>query len=248
VLHNLPVTPPPGPPSTGDTHGQDPGPPAPSAPVEGVWFPIDVAAVVTPAAATLTAAQKSTLTGAVEQAIQGFVGGLAVGETIVYNRLVAAIVAVDGVYDVSLDVYPHGAAAPGRRNLAPAPPDTRARLDSLDVTLRGALIALDVAVSLQREGLAATADPAAALGEARTDIVKRLDDLLRGPIGGEITPEVLRGALPDTDTYSVKSLDYKAEFVDEGLRITASNRPIEPADDQQPWLRSVAVTESVQVS
>src|SRR5262249_37014468 len=130
---------------------------------------------------------------------------------------------------------------------APSPATTRPRLDELDVTLRGALIALDVAVVIQRKGLAAAADPAQALDDARSDIVDRLQQLLASS-GGPISQSVLLGALPDTATYAVKELDYTAESLDEGLRISAENREIQPADDQQPWIRAVRVTEAVQTS
>jgi uncharacterized phage protein gp47/JayE len=248
VVHNLAVAPAASPPPTSDAHGEDPGPPPPTAPVEGIWFPVGVKAVVTPAAATLTAAQKAALTDAVEVAIHAFVDGLGVGGTIVYNRLVAAVIAVDGVYDVSLDLFPAAAAdQTGRRSLTPTPATTRPRLDLLDVTLRGALIALDVAAAIERKGLATTQDPAQALEDARADILGRLQALLAAP-PAQIDQPTLLGALPDTATYSVQDLSYTAEFLDEGLRISASNKEIRPADDQQAWVRNVNVTEPVQTT
>ena len=247
VVHNLVVPPAPSPPPTSDAHGEDPGPAPPAPAVEGIWYPLGVRAVVTPSAATLTAGQKSALTTAVEVAIGAFVESLGVGSTVVYNRLVAAIIAVDGVYDVSLDVFPAGAEPSGRRSLTPTPATTRPRLDALDVTLRGALVALDVAVQIERKGLAATADPAQALEDARTDILNRLQTLLAS-VDTPISRPALLGALPDTDTYSVQDLSYTAEFLDEGLRITASNKEIQPGDDQEPWVRAVNVTEAVQVT
>lgn len=247
VVHNLVVPPAPSPPPTSDSNGEEPGPPPPTPAVEGIWYPIGVKAVVTPSGATLTAAQKSALTSAVEVSIRAFVDALGVGATVVYNRLVAAIIAVDGVFDVSLDLFPAKAAEQsGRRSLTPTPATTRARLDILDVTLRGALVALDVAVEIERKGLAATEDPAQAIEDARSDILNRLQSLL-ATIEGPINQAALLGALPDTATYSVQSLSYKAEFLDEGLRISAENKELLPADDQQPWVRSVNVTEKVQV-
>jgi uncharacterized phage protein gp47/JayE len=248
VVHNLVVTPVPSPPPTSDAHGEDPGPAPPAPAIEGIWYPIGVKAVVTPSAATLNAAQKAALTAAVEVAIDAFVESLGVGGTVVYNRLVAAIIAVDGVYDVSLDVFPAGATEQaGRRSLTPSPATTRPRLDLLDVTLRGALIALDVAVVIERRGLAATQDPAQAIEDARSDILARLQTLLAGATT-TIDPPALLGALPDTATYSVQALSYTAEFLDEGLRISAVNKELTPADDQQAWVRTVNVTEQVQTT
>ena len=115
------------------------------------------------------------------------------------------------------------------------------------MTLRGALIALDVAVTIERKGLAATQDPAQALEDARSDILNRLQALLAaGP--AVVDQPALLGALPDTAAYSVQDLSYTAEFMDEGLRISASNKQILPADDQQPWVRHVSVTEPVQTT
>ena len=248
VVHNLAVSPAPSPPPTSDAHGEDPGPAPPAPSVEGIWYPVGVKAVVTPSAATLTAAQKGALTDAVEAAIRAFVDGLGVGSTVVYNRLVASIMAVDGVYDVSLDLFPAGSTEQsGRRSLTPLPATTRPRLDLLDVSLRGALIALDVAVAIERKGLAATQDPTQALEDARSDIVNRLQGLLASA-PGRIDQPTLLGALPDTATYSVQELSYTAEFMDEGLRISAVNKEITPADDQQAWVRAVNVTEQVQTT
>jgi hypothetical protein len=219
-----------------------------------VWFDVGVTAAVTPASAALTAQQKTALTSAVTDAINAFAGLLGVGDTVVYNRLVAAIVDIAGVYDVSLDLYPAGATASGRKNLRPVPPDTRPRLQAanLDVRLRGALIALDVSVEVERKGLAALANADTALGQIRDDVTLRLQAQLAS--GGPITKATLAGALPDTDTYAVvsttvagkveKNLSYAAEFLEEGLRITRQNPEFEPTADQQAWLRTVQVTEA----
>jgi uncharacterized phage protein gp47/JayE len=248
LLHNLPIPPAVSVPPAGDTQGQDPGPLAPSPPADAqatVWFPIGVTAVVAPSGADLTATQKAALTTAVKMSIGEFVDALGVGETVIYNRLVAAIIGVDGVQDVSLDLYPAATAKPaGRRNLPPSPPDTRPRLDVLDITLRGALVALDVTADVERRGLAQSGDPAAARANAREDIARLLADRLATHTG-TIDQATLKGALPDTATYAVKELSYTAEFVDEGLRISIPNRAIEPTADQQPWLRDVTVREAV---
>jgi len=246
VHHNLNVPAVSSLPPSSDTQGEDPGPPAPSPPsTDPVWFDIGVTAAVTPASAALTAVQKTALTAAVSDAITAFVGSLGVGDTVVYNRLVSAIVAVAGVYDVSLDLYPAGAASPsGRRNLTPAPADTRPRLQAadLDVRLRGALVALDVSVEVERKALAALADADTALGQIRDDLTLKLQTQVA--TGGAISSATLRGALPDTDTYAVQALVYAAEFLEEGLRITKQNPEFEPTADQQAWIRTVQVTEA----
>lgn len=232
-------------PPTSHTQGEDPGP-APAAPpsTDPVWFDIGVTAAVTPASAALTAQQKTALTTAVSDAINAFSGLLGVGDTVVYNRLVGAIVDVPGVYDVSLDLYPAGTTASGRRNLMPVPADTRPRLQAanLDVRLRGALVALDVSVEVERKGLATLAAAETALGKIRDDLALRLQTQVG--TGGTISSATLRGAVPDTDTYAVQALVYAAEFLEEGLRITRQNPEFQPSTDQQAWIRTVQVTEA----
>ena len=263
VLHNLPVPALPSLPAgvTG-TGGFDDGSPQPAGTVEdGIWFLVEVTATVTPRSSTLTAAQKATLVHDVEQVIESFVDTRGVGEPVVYNQLVQAVMAVEGVYDLTLDLaaVPPPAVPPAppppplapeakRRNLTPDPPGTRARLEALDVTLRGALIALDVTVQVERLGLAATADARSALETIRGDLVNRIRAFVEGPDLVEITPEALVGALAPTDTYAVEQASYSAEFVDEGLRIVSQNQTIRPGPDQQAWVRGVTVIEETQAS
>jgi len=251
VHHNLVVPPVTPLPPSADTHGEDPGPPSPStASTDPVWFDIGVAAAVTAASASLTAQQKTALTAAVSDAIIAFVQQLGVGDTVVYNRLVGAIVDVPGVYDVSLDVYQAGATEhAGRKNLLPVPPETRPRLQSgnLEVRLRGALVALDASVEVERKGLAVIAPRDSVFAEIHKDVVRRLQAQLA--TGGTISNATLFGAVKtDTDTYSVKELSYTAEFLDEGLRVTRKDPEFEPTADQQAWIRNVVVNETSVVS
>jgi uncharacterized phage protein gp47/JayE len=246
ILHNLVVVPPPAE-VVGPGGGATPGP-VPTVVVEDpLWFPIGVAAVVTPDDADLAPAQKAALRTAVEAAIEAFVGSLGVGDAVVYNRLVSAILDVPGTFDVVLDVAPAGSPPAGRQNLFPDPPVLRARLDHLDVSLRGALIALDVTVEIERRGLAAASDPAQALANARDEISDRLATTLP-TLGGVIDQPTLLGLLDPTEDYVVEDLHYTAEFVDEGLRVVESDRALDPTAEEQPWLRSVVVRERTQGS
>jgi uncharacterized phage protein gp47/JayE len=256
ILHNLKVpTPPDRPASPGG--GASPSgitPPTPS--VSGVFSPVGVRGAVTPASASLPAADKAALVAAVEAASRDYVASKGVGEQVVYNQLVAAIMAVEGVYDVVVDLYPPGVddgrgpvdqPPRSRQNLTPNP-GTRPRLDELDITLRGALIALDISVAVERKGTAAGTDGASALSEIKTDVEARLTALLPTlPASNPITAAGLQGALVNTATYNVDDLSYTAEFMDEGLRILSPNMEITPSADQVPWVRSVQVRDSERV-
>ncbi len=245
VVHNLVVPATPAVP-VGPGGGNADGPPAPSGTVDGIFWNVAVAAAVTPADADLTGDQKTDLVAAVAAAVNAYLGSLGVGAQVVYNQLVAAVMAVEGVHDVVVDLFPAGTPATGRQNLSPRP-GTRPRLApaDLDVTLRGALIALDITVVVERLGLLAGAEAQSALDTVRTDIMSRLAALLP-TMTGPITPATLLGALLGTDTYAVERIGYTAEFVDEGLRILSPDREINPAADQVPWIRSVIVTEEEQ--
>ncbi|MBI3347680.1 MAG: hypothetical protein HY020_10780, partial [Burkholderiales bacterium] len=243
VVHNLKV-PPPAVVAPGGGGGMDPTstPPGPGV-SDDVWYPLGISATVTPASAALTAAQKEALRIAVADALGAAVRELGIGSAVIYNRLAAAAMAVDGVLDVSFDLYPFvdGGAKTGRRNLLP-PATTRPRLDENVVVVRGALVALDLTIEVHRLGLALTADPASALATIRENINARLASFLAGapPL---IAPASLLGALTDTPTYSVDDISYAAEFVDEGLEVVKLNLPLALADDQQPWVRSLSVVE-----
>jgi uncharacterized phage protein gp47/JayE len=247
VLHNIDVPPPPALPPSPDPGGAPPGPvpPAPAETGPSTRFGVGVKAVVTPASASLTIVQKASLKGKVENALRDAVGAYGLGQTVVYNGLVAAVMKIDGVYDVSLDVYRSGGAAAGRTNLTPQPPDTRAELDDLAVSIRGALIALDVACDIQRLGLAASADRATALAAARDDIAAKLAAFVAAlPAATTVTPAVLSAQLSSAD-YRVDALTYTAEFVDDGLRILQPDMEIRPDPEQQLWIRAVNVVENV---
>lgn len=120
------------------------------------------------------------------------------------------------------------------------------RLDPADltVTLRGALVALDVSAEVQRIGLAASAEAISALEAAEDDIERRLVEALQ-VAPDVITPAYLKGQLPDTADYRVTAVSYQAELIEEGLRVVRPDVTIDLAGDQQPWIRSVSVTEAV---
>ena len=196
------------------------------------------------ARATLTADQKSALARRSKSRSARSSRASASARPIVYNRLVAAIIAVDGVYDVSLDL-------PGRgRPERPAQPDADPR-DHPPPPRR------------PRRDAAGRADRAR----------RRRADRPQGPRGDRRSCPGARGRAHrhpqppadagrvdhDTDQPGgaarrparhhhllVEELAYTAEFLDEGLRITATNKEIQPGDDQEPWVRAVNVTEAVQ--
>jgi uncharacterized phage protein gp47/JayE len=248
IVHDLPAPVVPLPSVGGEEGGGGDGP-APGGPIDetGVWFTIKIDVTVTPSTSELTEAQRQRLAADVDTAVRDAVDAIGIGEPIIYNRIVAAVMAVDGVYDAVVDLGPNDAAvAPGRKNL-PAPEGTRPRLDALAVTLRGALVALDITAQVELFDLAATEDPASILATVASDIAARLTAALQVAPDG-VTPEVLMGLLPDTEDYAVEALSYTAELLEEGLRVELPNVTIDLTADQQPWVRKVTAKEGGAIS
>ena len=240
IFHNLNPTPSPvADPGPGGGAVDGP-PPTPSNIPPDVFYSVGVKAAVTPRSATLSADEKAALVAEIEQVIRSFVDTRAVGDPVIYNQLVTAIMVVDGVQDVVLDVHRGTEFAIGRQNLAPEADGTRARLDRLDVTLRGAPIALDVSVIVERIGPGLDVEESVELANTTADIQNRIVDFF-ALLSGPLTVGGLDTFLTDTDRYRVDRVSYTAEFVDEGLRILSPNVEIQAASDQQLWLRSIAV-------
>jgi uncharacterized phage protein gp47/JayE len=246
LVHDLPVPPesglPPSPPPGSEPLAEPGGlGPAP----EGRWFDVAVRAVVLPASTSLPADQQARLATSVADRLRGVVADLGVGEPVVHARLVAAAMGVEGVADVVVQLFPAvGSTAFG--NVYP-PDDRRARLldddrgHNLFVTLRGALVALDVTIEVEALGLATLVPDDVARTEARRDIGQRLADALRGT--DLVSTAAILGALPDTTTYHVKpeTLDYLVEFVQEGLLVQRQRAEVPIGEDQLVWVRSVTV-------
>jgi uncharacterized phage protein gp47/JayE len=253
VLHNLPIAPPPSIPTDTSSGGAPPGP-APSTTTSAsseTTFAIGIKAAVTPASAALTVSQKTALRQDVETAISAAALLYGIGEHVIYNQIVGAVMAVDGVYDVSLDLYrvtsPAGEQT-GRQNLAPPSPSMKPRLAPADliVTMRGALVALDVTVDVQRLGLAASGDAEGALAAIRDEAIAALT-AFAGTAGGTITPAALQAVLGSAN-YAVVRLRYTAELMDEGLRILREDVPLALDAEQQLWIRTVNIVEGATAS
>ena len=245
MLHNLPLPLVAASPSSPGHGADDPSVPCPTGGLtRDAFLLVGARVVVTAASTSLTTAQRADLEQAVRDAATAFVDGLGVGDAVVYNALVAALMAVEGVYDVSLDLFPVTAGDPpavARTNLL-AVRERRPHLEALDVTLRGAEVALDVAVAVELRGQALADNDAAAVARVTDEVRATLADHLRDlPEGAEVTPASLALVLQGNDDFVVDSLTYTIEFVEEGLRVLRSDAPFAPTPAQVVRLRVVNV-------
>ncbi|MFG1817871.1 baseplate J/gp47 family protein [Kribbella sp. NPDC049174] len=220
--------------------------------LDGVFMPLEARLTVTPGDTGLTDEQRRRLEDDTAATLIAAVDALGVGEPVIYNRLVSAVMAVSGVLDAVIDIGPKDrpAGEPLKRyNVRPPVPGARAQLErgNLGVTLRGERVVVDLTVVVERRGLAASAEAEAALGAARADIERRLVEALAltPPV---LTPAALLGMLDPTADYAVEELSYRVELIDEGVRVTASNVTVPLGPAQQVWVRSVIVTETQVVS
>lgn len=242
IVHNLPA------PTTGeptvaeDTGGGGDGPVDGGA-TQDVFSPLRAVLTLTPADLQLTPEQRSDLAGRATAALHEAVDAAGAGEPVIYNRLVAAVLGVDGLLDAVLEIgFRDGTLH--RYNLRPAG-GTRASLadGDLTVSVRGDRVVLDVSVTVERLGLAASSSATSALAAIRHDIEERLVESF---LVSRETIDVasLRGVLPQTDDYRVESLGYTVELVDEGLRVTRPDVRVDLDPGQVVWVRSVTVSES----
>lgn len=217
-------------------------------PTPGAFVPVTARLVVTPADLELTEDRRTALADAAAQALIGAVAELGPGDPVVYNRLVARVMAVEGLLDAVLDlgfVPPPGGTPDLRRFNLPPVGGKRPALAKADLTLevRGDRVMLDVTAVVERTELTAGQERGAALAAIGSDLEDRLTEYFR------VTPDVLSqadllGALPATDLYAVDEVKYRVELVDEGLRVSRDNVVLDLDAGQIVWLRSVKVSEA----
>jgi hypothetical protein len=85
---------------------------------ENFLVPMEARVLVFPENPRLSGSEKARLSLAIEQALMALFDAMPLGGTVVYNRLVSALMALPGVADVNLTLHPPEAPEEGyRRNL-----------------------------------------------------------------------------------------------------------------------------------
>lgn len=212
---------------------------------EDLFMPVDITAVVTPSALGLTGEERETLRVAADTIVRDFVAEAGIGEALVYNRLVAQLMALDGVLDVSVEMRAQGEdpTLPTRKNLIPKVTAARPSAGLIDVQLGGALIMVDVTATIGVKGLG-TSDPDNTRQIAREAVEAELKAGLAGFAGTQITPDVLRGLTStSTDTYDVLALTYLVEYQDDGVRVNQRDVTLPLSGLEQLWIRSVSLSQ-----
>ena len=221
--------------------------PLPETFVEGLYQPVRVRALILPTLPTLPSADRALLQGRARAAIGALVADAGIGETLIYNRLVAVLMQIDGVLDVAVELYakPASGASPGARlqNLTPAK-TLRPKLndDDLTVEIASEIIAFDLTVTITLSDFAkATGDPVDNLADAKSEVAGLLQDRVSG-IAAPITAGALLAQVPATISYAVTSLAYTVHYIEAGLAVNEPNPPITLGELERPWIRSVTTT------
>jgi phage-related baseplate assembly protein len=210
-----------------------------------MFVPISVEAKLTPTTLALSAAQREQLLAQAEATIRAFFQEAGLGETLVYNRLVAQLMMLDGVLDVALQMNapspgPDQPAPSGRRNLILTNPDTKPVLALLEVELGGALVMLDISVAITLKGAALIVpDPASAKATVLQEVADKLKTFVATLESGTLDVDRLKHEVPDTDTYTIDTLHYQVDFVEAGVRIHQQDVSVPLTGLERLWIRQV---------
>ena len=188
----------------------------------------------------LTGAEKTTLTEAVRGAIFAYLAGSAIGGTIVYNQLVADVMALPGVLDIMLDIRAkEDTSGKGKRNIQ-VPDGRRAVLDDEQKDVRVHFIGevnFDVEVKL-------TLKPGSTLVDADKEVRQKLIDFFTGN-PAEVSKTALMSKLAPSELYEPASADLTltVEYDQAGLLIHQTGDATNIAPGDRAILREVKVVE-----
>jgi hypothetical protein len=151
---------------------------------------------------------------------------------------------LDGVLDVVVEMWPQNAPSSSKRkNLVPDNPGVRPVAGVITVEVGGALVMLDVTVSIALKGAGLLGDPTTARAVAQAEIEQQYKDKLPTFGGGSLTVAGLKGLLTDSENYSVLDLHYKAEYTDAGVRIHQQDVQLALTGLERLWVRRVSLSD-----
>jgi phage-related baseplate assembly protein len=248
ILHNIAAPRPSGTAAPGSGAVPDEGPdPAiigvTSNPDE-LFLPVDVHVQIAPATLALTPKEKNDLETVARAEVKAFLDDAGIGEILVYNALLAHLMAIEGVLDVVLEMWPQNdPASAKRKNLVPDNPGVQPVAGAITVEIGGSLVMLDVTVTVALKGAGLLGDPATARATAQAEISQQFKDKL--PIFGasQLTVAALKGLLTDSENYNVLDVHYKAEYNDAGVRIHQQDVQLALTGLERLWVRKVSLSD-----
>jgi phage-related baseplate assembly protein len=204
---------------------------------------VNVVVRVSPTTLSLTAQEKIALVQKCEKVVRGFIADAGIGEILIYNRLIAELMAVDQVLDVAVELYPQAhPEQPHHKNLVPDNSNVRPSAGIIDVQLGSSLVMLDVSVAITLKGAGLLGDPNTSRAQALAQIQDQLTKALAANPPSTLSPAALLALLSASDTYSVTDpLHYNVEYQDAGVRIHQQDTQLPLSGTEQLWLRHVTM-------
>jgi uncharacterized phage protein gp47/JayE len=227
---------------TGNPRVDEEGDPVTMAGGQDLFVDVDVSATLIPARLDLAADERAALRAAGEAEIHAFIAEAGLGEALIFNRLVARLMALEGMLDVSLEMSLPGDTGGGRqKNILPAKPGARPRAGTVAVQVGASLILIDVSISVTLKGVALLDQPDPARESARAAVEAELRAGVATLSGPELTVAALRGLLSESDTYEVGDLHYQVTYQDAGVRVQAQDVTLPLGGLEQLWVRGVSL-------
>ncbi len=206
---------------------------------------VDVDVQLTPTTLSFSADQRARLIKRAEDAVAAVIADAGVGEALVYNRLVATLMQLEGVLDVALRM---GTAETGlqRKNVLTDNAAVKPAKGAVTVAIGGALVMLDVTLDIRiNNALLGPPDLSEtkriALAESTTKLQAAVEELTI-----KLSVAELLGALPATETYSIApgGLHYYIDFIDAGVRIRQQDVELPLTGLERIWIRKVSLAEA----
>lgn len=207
---------------------------------------VDANAVVQPLSQNLTPGERESLVTAAGTVVEDFIGEAGLGETLVYNNLIAQLMAINGVLDVALELFPSDEPnGPRTRNVLPGNLGARPVAGTIDVQIGNSLVALDVQATLVLEGAGTIGNEESNIDNALKEIQSDLQKGLNQFTGDQIDPVALLNMVAASTTYQVNAVSYdRVEYLDAGIRIDTKDIPLPYTGLERFWIRSIKAAET----
>lgn len=207
-----------------------------------MFMPVNVEVQIAPTTLSLTPQQRNDLVETARKVVSDFLADAGIGEVLVYNRLIARLMSIEGVLDVALQIYPQAnPSQPHHKNVVADNPAVRPSAGLISVEVGGALVMLDVLVTVTLKGAGLLGDPSTARASARDQIEEQLRTGLKSQPIAMLSVGALQGLLTASDNYTVTDLHYRVEYQEAGARIHQQDIQLPLTALEQLWVRKVSL-------
>lgn len=210
---------------------------------DNLHMPVDVKLVLQPTTLALAPDARQQLERRGQEVVEAYIADVGLGEALIYNQLVARLMAIEGVLDVAMQWYPSldPDEGPQTANLMPNLAGSRAIAGSIDVNTGNALVALDLSATLQFTGAGTAGDQetnaSAAASEIRSDLQQILDSFPHS----QLDVAILKEKIDRSESFQVDQLHYRVDFIDDGVRINQLDLPLPYSGLEHFWIRQVEI-------